>query len=136
MVMWTGLFTGFTIAAIIVAIITHLVGTMMGKYVVILKYIGCAYIMYLSWQIYRSSGKSKGGDKTCTFLSGMTLQLTNAKIILFDLMAYTTYVLPYSNKLSDMLIITALLEIAGPGANLAYLFAGGKLNSYLYYCYF
>ena len=80
-------------------------------------------------QIYRSSGKAKESDKTCTFLSGMIVQFTNAKIILFDLMAYTTFVLPYSNRLSDLLIVTALLEIAGPGANLVYLFAGGKLHN-------
>ena len=122
MTMWFGLLAGFTIAAVIVAIITHLVGAMMGKYVVILKYIGCAYILYLAWQIYRSSGKAKESDKTCTFLSGMIVQLTNAKIILFDL--------PYSNRLSDLLIVTALLEIAGPGANLVYLFAGGELHNF------
>lgn len=71
MTMWFGLLTGFTIAAVIVAIITHFVGTMMGRYVVILKYIGGAYILYLARQIYRSSGKAKESDKTCTFLSGM-----------------------------------------------------------------
>ena len=112
MAMWFGLLTGFTIAAVIVAIITHLVGAMLGKYVVILKYIGCAYILYLAWQIYRSTGKTKESDKTCTFLSGMIVQL------------------PYSNRLSDLLIVTALLEIAGPGANLVYLFAGGKLHNF------
>lgn len=48
MAMWFGLLTGFTIAALIGAMITHLVGAMMGKYVVILKYIGCAYILYLA----------------------------------------------------------------------------------------
>ena len=60
----------------------------------------------------------------------MIVQLTNAKIILFDLMAYTTFVLPYSNRVSDLLIVTALLEIAGPGANLVYLFAGRKLHNF------
>ena len=79
MAMWFGLLAGFTIAAVIVAIITHLVGAMMGKYVVILKYIGCAYIFYLAWQIYRSSGKAKESDKTCTFLSGI-LELDVAEI--------------------------------------------------------
>ena len=73
MAMWFGLLTGFTIAALIGAMITHLVGAMMGKYVVILKYIGCAYILYLAWQIYRSSGKAKESDKTCTFLSGIII---------------------------------------------------------------
>ena len=130
MAMWFGLLTGFTIAALIGAMITHLVGAMMDRYVVWLKYFGCAYILYLAWQIYRSSGKAKESDKTCTFFSGMIVQLTNAKIILFDLMAYTTFVLPYSNRLSDLLVVTALLEIAGPGANLVYLFAGSKLHDF------
>lgn len=128
--MWLGLLAGFTIAVVIVALITHCAGAMMGKYVVVLKYIGCAYIFYLAWQIYRSSGKPKESDKTCTFVSGMIVQLTNAKIILFDLMAFTTFVLPYSNRFTDLLIVAALLEIAGPGANLVYLFAGGTLHNF------
>lgn len=129
MTIWFGLLTGFTIAALIGALITHLVGAMMDRYVVWLKYFGCAYILYLAWQI-RSTGEARESDHTCTFLSGMVVQLTNAKIILFDLMAYTTFVLPYSNRLSDLLVVTALLEIAGPGANLVYLFAGGKLHGF------
>ena len=127
--MWLGLLAGFTIAAVTAALITHWIGTMMGRYVVILKYIGCAYIFYLAWQIFRSSGTAAGTDKTCTFLSGIIVQLTNAKIILFDLMAYTTFVLPYSTRLTDLLVVAVLLEIAGPGANLVYLLAGSKLHS-------
>ena len=128
--MWFGLLTGFTIAATLCAVVTHLVGTMMDKYVAWLKYVGCAYILYLAWQIYRSKGEAKASDHTCTFLSGMVVQLTNAKIIIFDLMAYTTFVLPYSNRLSDLLIMTALLETAGPGANLVYLLAGAGLHDF------
>ena len=130
MTMWFGLLTGFTIAATLCAVVTHIVGTMMDKYVAWLKYVGCAYILYLAWQIYRSKGEAKASDHTCTFLSGMVVQLTNAKIIIFDLMAYTTFVLPYSNRLSDLLIMTALLETAGPGANLVYLLAGARLHDF------
>lgn len=128
LIMWLGLLTGFTIAAVAAALVTHWMGTMMGHYVVILKYVGCAYIFSLAWQIFRSSGKTADKDKTCTFLSGMIVQLTNAKIILFDLMVYTTFVLPYSNRLPNLLLVAALLEIAGPGANLVYLFAGSTLH--------
>lgn len=128
LVMWFGLLTGFTVVAVIAAVVTHEVGAMMGRYVVILKYLGCVYIFYLAWQIYHSSGQTKGTDKTCSFLSGFIVQLTNAKIILFDLMVYTTFVLPYSHCLIDLLVVTALLELAGPGANLVYIFAGGFLH--------
>ncbi len=128
MTMWLGLLSGFTVAAVIAAVVTHFVGAVMGRYVAVLKYVGCAYILFLAWQIYHSSGRPSKSDKTCTFFSGFIVQLTNAKIILFDLMAYTTFVLPYSNRLSHLLLVAALLELAGPGANLVYLFAGGSLH--------
>lgn len=125
---WLGLLTGFTIAAVAAATVTHFVGGMMGQYVVYLKYVGCAYIFYLAWQIYHSSGKPAADDRTGTFLSGLIVQLTNAKIILFDLMVFTTFVLPYSDSFGDLLIAVALIEIAGPGANLVYILAGGTLH--------
>lgn len=132
MTMWLGLLAGFSIAVVIAALVTHYVGAMMGSYVGYLKYIGCAYILYLSWQIYRSSGKVGESHKACNFISGMIVQLTNAKIILFDLMAYTTFVLPYSSSLVDLLLVVALLELAGLGANLLYVFAGAKLHNFFH----
>lgn len=128
LVMWLGLLSGFSVAAIGAALATHWLGAVMGRYVGALKYVGCAYIFYLAWQIYRSSGRSEGSDKTCSFLSGLVVQLTNAKMILFDLMAFTTFVLPYSDRLADLLVVAVLLELAGPGANLVYVLAGGALH--------
>lgn len=128
LVMWLGLLVGFTVAAVCAALATHWLGAVMGRYVGALKYVGCAYIFYLAWQIYRSSGQQKETDKTCSFLSGLVVQLTNAKIILFDLMAFSTFVLPYSDRLSDLLVVVVLLELAGPGANLVYVLAGGALH--------
>ena len=46
LVMWLGLVAGFTVAAVIAAVVTHEVGAMMGRYVVVLKYFGCAYMLY------------------------------------------------------------------------------------------
>ena len=60
----------------------------------------------------------------------MIVKRNKEKRIRWEGMAYTTFVLPYSNRLSDLLIVTAHLEIAGPGANLVYLFAGGELHNF------
>ncbi len=128
LVMWLGLLAGFTVAAVCAALATHWLGAVMGRYVGMLKYVGCAYIFYLAWQIFRSSGGQRASDKTCSFASGLVVQLTNAKIILFDLMAFTTFVLPYSDRLVDLLVVVLLLELAGPGANLVYVLAGGVLH--------
>lgn len=55
--------------------------------------------------------------------------MTNAKILLFDLTCFSSFVLPYSNKLCDLLVVSAMLLIAGPGANLVYVYIGTYLNN-------
>ena len=41
--MWRGLCTGFCIDLVLMVLLTHLLGEMMGHYVIYLKYIGVAY---------------------------------------------------------------------------------------------
>ncbi len=56
LVMWLGLLTGFSIAVTVMAVLTHFIGIAFGEYVVYLKYIGAAYIMYLAYKIYNRKG--------------------------------------------------------------------------------
>ncbi len=128
--MWTGLFTGFSIAACIMAVLTHLIGMAFGDYVVYLKYLGAAYLIYLAYKIYTSRHSESETNKDCSFTSGMIVQMTNAKMLLFELTAFSTFVLPYSNQLSDLLEVAAWLLIAGPGANLVWLLAGSYLRKF------
>ena len=130
LIMWTGLLTGFSIAVCIMALLTHLIGLTFGDYVAYLKYLGAAYIVYLAYKIYTSGKKAKEANKDCSFLSGMIVQMTNAKMLLFDLTAFSTFVLPYSNQLVDLLEVGAWLLIAGPGANLVWLLAGSYLRKF------
>ena len=48
-----------------------------------------------------------------------TLLLTNAKMLLFELTVFSTFVLPYSSRLVDLSEAAAWLTLAGPGGNLA-----------------
>ncbi len=126
--MWLGLLTGFTIAVLVLAVATHFIGETMGQYVKYVKYAGAAYILYLAWKTYSSSDGQQRKTRGCSFVSGMVMQLTNAKILLFDLMAFSTFVLPYSDALPDLLFVAAFLSLAGPGANLVWLLMGGFLH--------
>ena len=130
MVMWLGLLTGFSIAVTLMAVLTHFIGMAFGEYVGFLKYLGAAYIVYLAYRIWRSNrqGNEKQGD--CTFVSGMLVQMTNAKMLLFDLTAFSTFVLPYSNSFVDLLEVGAWLVLAGPGGNLVCLLAGSYLRQF------
>ena len=82
-VMWLGMLTGFVVAAAIMAYLTHLLGMAFGEYVAYLKILGAAYIAYLAYGIWRDTGNTTTKNRDCNFLSGMFVQLTNAKILLF-----------------------------------------------------
>ncbi len=69
-------------------------------------------------------------EKSCSFFTGFIVQLTNAKMILFDLTVFGTFVLPYSNSLLDLFTVALLLLIAGPGANLVWLLVGSYLRRF------
>ena len=127
--MWCGLLCGFLTAALLAAAAAHFAGLAFREYVPYLRYLAAAYILYLAWKTYRS-GVSSEGDAAPTFSSGFIVQLTNAKIILFDLSCYSAFVLPYSERFID-LPVTALLLLAGPGANLVWLLAGGAIKPFV-----
>ncbi len=131
MKMWYGLLAGFITAALLAAVLAHFAGIALGFYVAYVKYIGAAYILYLAWKTYKASSGSTKKDTDCSFASGFIVQLTNVKMILFDITAYSTLVLPYSNRFVDLLPVAALLLIAGPGANLLWLVVGSSLSKIL-----
>lgn len=128
--MWYGELCGFLIAVTFVSIATHLIGTVMGEYVEWLKYVGAIYILWLAYNIYKSKGVAENEATTCSFTSGMIVQLTNAKMLLFDLTIFSMFVLPYSNSLIDLLVVGYILTLAGPTANLVWLLAGVWLRKW------
>jgi cysteine/O-acetylserine efflux protein len=130
LVMWRGLFLGFAIAVLLMAVAAHFLGEALGDYVYYLRYLGAAYVIWLAWQIFSESGIELKNTRVCTFWSGLVMQLTNAKMLLLDLTVFSLFVLPYSNKLIDMLPVAALLLLAGPGANLIWLLAGDILRPF------
>lgn len=130
LIMWLGLLAGFSIAVCLMAILTHLMGIAFGQYIIYLKYVGAAYILYLAYKIWKDNDLPKENGQDCTFMSGMIVQLTNAKMLLFDLTAFSSFVLPYSSRMTDLMEVAAWLLIAGPGANLAWLAAGSYLRRF------
>lgn len=123
-----GLLTGFLVAAVAAASLIHCFGSAFGEYVTYFKYVGGAYMLLLAYKMWRSTGVSGQNDTGCSFISGMVVQLTNAKIILFDLTVYSVYVLPYSHRFPDLLLMIPALLVAGPVANLVWLLMGSFLS--------
>lgn len=128
--MWCGLLTGAVIAVLIMTVLTHFIGEALGEYVVWLKYLGAAYLVYLAYKMWKSPDSGGDSKRSCSFSSGLVMQLTNAKILLFELSVFSTFVLPYSDKITDLLPVAAMLLLAGPGANFVWLMAGSFLSGF------
>lgn len=126
---WRGLFVGFAIVSMGSVLVTYLLGTVMNQYVGMLSWIGAAYILWMAWHMLRSSGVTAEDDPTApSFLNGLLVQLTNVKIMVFCLVALSSYVLPYTNSFWSLLAVGLFLPFTGPVANLVWLFAGASLQ--------
>ena len=126
---WRGLFTGFAVISLLSALITWLLGTAFNRYVGMLSWVGAAYILWLAWQTLRSDGVQAEEDpaRPC-FRTGLLVQLTNVKIMIYCLSIMAIYVLPYTDSPWALLAMGIFLPFTGPVANLVWLFAGASLQ--------
>lgn len=126
---WRGLFTGFAVISLLSALVTWLLGTAFNRYVGMLSWVGAAYILWLAWQTLRSDGVQAEKDpaRPC-FRTGLLVQLTNVKIMIYCLSIMTIYVLPYTDSPWALLAMGLFLPFTGPIANLVWLFAGAGLQ--------
>ena len=126
---WRGLFTGFFLDALAAAVVCALLGQAVGDHVRFLTWIGAAYIVWLAVHIYFSdSTEESEADKNCNFWTGLLVQLTNVKVILFCITALGSYVRAYTDSLPALFLTACFLPFTGPVCNLAWLFAGVKLR--------
>ena len=129
LVQWRGIFVGFACVSMASVLVTWLLGAAMSQYVEMLSWIGAAYILWLAWHMLRSSGIETDKDPARpSFRSGLLLQLSNVKIMVYCLTALTGYVLPYTRSFWMLLAVGLFLPFTGPIANLVWLFAGASMQ--------
>ncbi len=116
---WRGLAAGFLIDSIAAVGINRLLGGVLGSYVRYLSWIGAAYILWLAWHTLRSSGTApEDARDTPGFRTGLLVNLTNVKVILFCLTALSSFVLPYTDSFWWLLGTGLFLPFTGPVCNL------------------
>lgn len=108
---------------------TYLLGTLLNQYIGMLSFVGAAYILWMAWHILRSSAleAEENVDIPC-FRTGLLIQLTNVKVMVFCLTALASFVLPYTDSFFGLLAVGLFLPFTGPLANLVWLFAGASLQ--------
>lgn len=126
---WLGLFTGFFIDSMAAVFTVFFLGTILNDYVKFLTYFGAAYLIFLAIKMLRQNYSLEGGQqKIPGFFTGLFVNLTNAKVILFCISALTSFVLPYNQNFGAVFLAGIFLLFTGPICNLVWLFAGDFLR--------
>ena len=111
-------------------LIVRLLGTVLGDAVELLSWVGAIYILWLAWHMLRSAGTApEADDRQPGFLSGLLINLTNIKVMLYCVTTLSAFVLPYTDSFWWLLGVGLFLPLTGPSCNLVWLFAGTKLKA-------
>lgn len=131
---WYGIFTGYTIVSISSVFVCYFIGTTFERYVRALSFIGLLYMVRLAFMQFREAFIPQEiiGDEARQgkFTTGVLIQLTNVKIMIYCVTAISIYSLPYNKDFFSIFLCGLLLPLTGPVCNLAWIFAGVILKKF------
>ena len=121
---------GFAIDSLAAVPVVYLLGTLLNDYVGYLSWVGAAYLLWMAWHMLHSAGiVAEEGDLSYpSFKTGIMIQVTNVKVIMYCLTSMSVYILPYSRSIWPLLAVGLFLPFTGPLANLVWLFAGAFMQ--------
>ena len=94
------------------------------------KYIGAAYILWLSIHIAFSKPIEENSDKSASFLKGFALQFVNVKIYMFGITALTGYITDYSTSLWVLLLFEIIIATIGTFATSVWIGMGALIQDF------
>lgn len=129
-----GIFTGYYVVQLICALFVYGVGTILPSILNIVKYIGAAYILWLSIHIAISKPPIESITEAAPFWKGFMLQFVNVKIYMFGITALTGYITDYSTSLLVLITFELLIATIGTLATLTWIGVGTLIQGiYLKY---
>lgn len=97
----------------------------------IMQIIGCLYIVYLAYQIYKMDTSKSTAKQTATFMSGFLMQFVNPKVVLFTMTVIPSFVMPYYTALSKLGIFVVCITIIGFLAFVTWILFGTIFKEFL-----
>ncbi len=122
---WTGSLTLMCLSGIFCSALKQIVPDAANY----MKYVGAAYILYLAWGTWKRRPPSdQENDREPSYLMGLFLQLLNVKIILYGLTMFSSFILPYEQRIPILFLFAVYLMILGAIGNLIWDLAGTILK--------
>ncbi|MBQ9664690.1 MAG: LysE family transporter [Oscillospiraceae bacterium] len=116
-----GITAGFLIVMTVCAVFTTTLFSLIPSAMFYMKILGAAYLLYLAWKVWRSSAQSNGnGDEAQSFLTGMLLQFTNIKIMIYGVTNMSLYIMPVYQSAAAMVLFVLLLTVIGSSGSFAW----------------
>lgn len=104
-----GILCGFAIVMNLCTLLSSMLTSVIPTIALYMKVIGAAYMLYLAYKTWKSSGDIQGSNGTASFLSGFGLQFINPKIYIYCIVSMQAYILPFYNDSPMSLVGFALL---------------------------
>lgn len=108
-----GIFAGYYVVQTICAIFVYSVNTLLPNVMVVMKYIGAVYILWLAIHIAISKPSAENTEKSASFWKGFMLQFVNVKIYMFGITALTGYVIDYMSAFFALLFFEMIIATIG-----------------------
>jgi threonine/homoserine/homoserine lactone efflux protein len=110
-----GVLAGFSIVMVACSLLCSLLSSVIPRIERPMRYLGAAYMLYLAWKTWKSSGgihEGAGGAKG--YLSGFLLQFVNPKIYVYCIVSMEAYVLPhYAGRMTQLMGFALMLSLIG-----------------------
>ncbi len=128
-----GLFVSFFILDAVALCLSKLLLDTLPHFEFIFKLIGSAYIIFLSFKLWTAppSKEAKEISQRRLFLSGMLLNLSNIKVMLYFLMAYVSFLLPVYKDWTPILFFSIAMCFLASLCNIIWAAAGASLRRFL-----
>ena len=103
----------FGLLLVISAMLNTVLISVIPKVLPIMQIIGCLYILYLAYQIYKMDTSKSIEKQTATFMSGFLMQFINPKVVLFTMTVIPSFIMPYYSELSTLMLFVLCITIIG-----------------------
>lgn len=124
---WTGSLTLMCLSGIFCSTLGNIVPGIQP----VMKHVGAAYLLYLARETCRRKPpKDAAKEKEPSYLMGIVLQLVNVKIIVYGITMFSTFILPYEQRVPVLFLFAVYLMVLGAIGNLIWVFAGNVLRRF------
>lgn len=134
-----GVFTGFFVIMILSSYFNLVLFNIMPKIKIFMSILGATYMIYLALKIMKSKEDESDDDEDdnnkdkglSTFITGITMQFVNPKVILYGITVISNFIIPYYKSNIAFILFSILLSFIALVSTSCWALFGSLFNKFL-----